>query len=343
MEVRPHLVYRHDRDSQLKITQSCNGMSSIRAGDAFDLIEELEDHSVDLIATSPPYWGLRDYGMAHDESVLEQWRSTGCEDTRVPHYDWYRSAGGRLGREPFPTWYVAHLVEFFNKARPVLKDSASMWVNLGDTYFARWGSIRDGGRQGLASSRGRRRTPSGGYLHDKQLLMIPARFAIAMQDAGWILRNDLIWAKPQVLPRPEKDRLRLSHEHWFHFVLKQKAGRPQYYYDLNSCEPGGLDVVTCPTEPGSSGHSATFPSQLIRPRILSSCPPSGVLLDPFCGTGRAVVEAVRGGRTGIGFELCEPFARVASKAISAAAKSSSTGQDSTALAPAQRRKKAASE
>ena len=303
----------------------------IRQGDAFDLISTLPDQSVDLILTSPPYWGLRSYGLEHSEDVLTQWIASGCAPSRVPPYDWYRNAGGMLGCEPYPAWYVEHLTEFFNRARSVLKPQGSIWVNLGDTYFARWSSVRDGGRQGLGGGRNRRRTPAGGYLHDKQLLMIPARFAIAMQDSGWILRNDLIWAKSKVIPRPENDRLRLSHEHWLHFVLRQRRGRPSYYYDLEACERGALDVVTCDPSAGSDGHSATFPTELIRPRILSSCPPGGVLLDPFCGTGRAVTEAFRQGRAGIGFELAETHARTARNAVEDTAVERSSGSSHQCL------------
>src|SRR5690606_12188196 len=116
--------------------------------------------------------------------------------------------------------------------------------------FGRWSSIRDEGRQGLGGGeRLRRVTPSGGFLHDKQLLLIPARFAIAMQERGWILRNDLIWHKPHMPPRPEKDRLRLSHEHLFHFVKRQTGGRPAYYYDLDEVEAGALDVVSMNSTP----------------------------------------------------------------------------------------------
>jgi len=287
----------------------------IRQGDAFDLIEELPEASVDLILSSPPYWGLRSYGLLTDDQVLERWKSSGCSPQRVPPYSWFRDAGGVLGLEPFPIWYVEHLVEFFNRARRTLRDTASVWINLGDTYFARWSSIRDNGRQGLRSQRNRRRTPSGGYLHDKQLLLIPARFAIAMQDAGWILRNDLIWAKPHVMPRPEMDRLRLSHEHWFHFVRRQPGERPRYYYDLTACEEGARDVILCATKRGTNGHSATFPTDLIRPRILSSSPPLGLVLDPFCGTARAVIEAVELGRRGLGFEISRSYAQAAKSSL----------------------------
>jgi DNA modification methylase len=148
----------------------------------------------------------------------------------------------------------------------------------------------------------------GGFRQEKNLLLIPARIAIAMQDFRWILRNDLIWFKPNVPPRPDKDRVRLAHEHFFHFVKRPKEGRAKYFYDKTATEPGDVDVVTCSCRPGENGHSATFPAELIRPRILSSCPPNGIVLDPFCGSGRAVVEAVKAGRRAIGFDLRPEFA-----------------------------------
>lgn len=287
----------------------------IRQGDAFDLIAEVPADSVDLILTSPPYWGLRSYGLKPRSDILEQWEKAGHKRAEVPSYEWFRDAGGVLGLQPYPDWYVAHLVDFFDRARRAVKPSGSMWINLGDTYFARWASIRDSGRQGYERQRGRRRTPAGGYLQDKQMLLIPARFAIAMQEAGWILRNDLIWAKPNVMPRPETDRLRLSHEHWFHFVHRLPGTRPKYYYDLTAVEEGAHDVVTCRAERGNEGHSATFPRALICPRIMSSCPIGGMVLDPFCGTGRAVTEALKLKRRAVGFELSKAHATGARRRV----------------------------
>jgi site-specific DNA-methyltransferase (cytosine-N4-specific) len=273
-------------------------------GDAYDLLLTLEPRSVDLLITSPPYWGHRSYGREHNWSILDEWKRESNSTDATPSYEWYRRAGGVLGLEPYPDWFVAHLVEIFERARPALKPSASMWINLGDTYFARWSSIRESGRQGLGDNpRMRRRTPMGDYRQEKQLLMIPARFAIAMQGRRWILRNDLIWFKPNVPPRPEADRLRLSHEHFFHFVLRPKEGRAKYHYDLDAVEDGIHDVVEVPVRAGQDGHSATFPESLIRPRILSSCPQKGLVLDPFCGTGRALVVALEHDRRAIGFDL----------------------------------------
>lgn len=282
--------------------------AEVHEGDAYDLLGKLPPESVDLIITSPPYWGLRTYGLDHNEEVLQEWVAEGGSKEEPPPYDWYRLHGGCLGLEPLPEWYVSNLVEIFQRSVAALKPGGSLWVNIGDTYFARWSSIRFDGRQGLGDNpRMRRKTPMGGFRQEKQLLMIPARFAIAMQNKRWILRNDLIWEKRNVPPRPEKDRLRLAHEHFYHFVKRPTEGRPKYYYDLAAVEEGARDVVSVNVAPGSDGHSATFPVKLIEPRILSSSPLNGLVLDPFCGTGRALAVAVKNGRRALGFELTSQF------------------------------------
>jgi DNA modification methylase len=278
-------------------------------GDAYELIDALPDKSIDLCITSPPYWGLRTYGLPHNWDVEKEWTALGNSLKECPPYDWYRRHRGFLGLESTPEHYIQHLAEILNKLWRPLKDCGSLWLNLGDTYFARWSSIRPEGRQGLGSQeRFRRKTPMGGFRQEKNLLLIPARVAIALQDARWILRNDLIWLKPNVPPRPDTDRLRLAHEHFFHFVKRPTQGRAKYFYDKSATETGDVDVVTCNVRAGENGHSATFPKDLIRPRILSSSPPGGVVIDPFCGAGRAVTEAVALGRRAIGFDLCEEFA-----------------------------------
>jgi DNA modification methylase len=276
--------------------------------DAYDFLKTLPRDSVDLVLTSPPYWGHRSYGMEHNWDILGEWQS-GNRISEIPTYDWYRRHGGILGLEPLPEWYVAHLVEIFELSKDLLKPQGSLWINLGDTYFARWSSIRENGRQGLSDrDRTRRRTPMGEYRQEKQLLMIPARFAVAMQNRRWILRNDLIWYKPNVPPRPEKDRLRLTHEHFFHFVKRPKEGRAKYYYDLSVVEPSGNDVVICNVRAGQDEHTATFPTKLIEPRILSSCPPGGLVVDPFCGSGRTLAVAVANGRRAWGCDLVTDYA-----------------------------------
>lgn len=295
--------------------------AEVHEGDAYDLMGKLSPESIDLIITSPPYWGLRTYGLDHNEDILQEWMAEGGDKETAPPYDWYRMHGGCLGLEPLPEWYISHLVEIFQRGASALKPGGSIWINIGDTYFARWSSIRFDGRQGLGDNpRMRRKTPMGGFRQEKQLLLIPARFAIAMQDQRWILRNDMIWEKRNVPPRPEKDRLRLAHEHFFHFVKRPKEGRAKYYYDMTAVEPGARDVVTVNVAPGSDGHSATFPAHLIEPRIVSSCPPDGVVLDPFCGTGRSLAVAVKNRRRAIGFELTASFSSAARQNLSNASK-----------------------
>jgi site-specific DNA-methyltransferase (cytosine-N4-specific) len=309
----PRTVYRlrvHRRRFRESLPM---GAHFVREGDAYDLMKTLPPNSVDLVITSPPYWGHRTYDQRYNWNILKELKLDAGE---VPSYEAYRQKGGVLGLEPLPDWYVQHLVEILDLANICLKPHGSLWVNIGDTYFARWSSIRLNGRQGLGNNpRERRRTPMGGYRQEKQLLLIPARFAIAMQERRWILRNDLIWHKPNVPPRPETDRLRLAHEHFFHFVRRPKEGRAKYYYDLRHVEPGANDVVTCYARAGEANHSATFPASLIRPRILSSCPPGGLVLDPFCGTGRALVVALDAGRQSLGFEISPSYAKRAREAV----------------------------
>lgn len=297
-------------------------------GDAFDLLREIPPESVDLVITSPPYWGHREYGLSHNWDLFNDIPKVRVLGESTNGYEWYRSKGGVLGLEPYPEWYVCHLAEILRRTEPILKSGGSLWVNLGDTYFARWSSIREGGRQGLSDlGRQRRKTPMGGFRQEKQLLLIPARFAVEMQQAGWILRNDLIWYKPNATPRPEGDRLKLSHEHFFHFVKKPAEGRPAYYYEPGYAETRQNDVVTVAAAPGEEGHTATFPRALILPRILTSSPPDGVVLDPFCGTGRALEVAKELGRTVLGFELQANYAEAATRKILAMTKKKSGSVD----------------
>lgn len=280
-------------------------------GDAFDLFDALPKSSIDLVITSPPYWGHRDYGLPHNWDFFNDIPTVKEFGPQSPGYNWYRQNGGLLGLEPYPEWFVQHLAEILDKAKCSLKATGSLWINIGDTYFARWASIREQGRQGLGSEeRRRRKTPLGGIRAEKNLLLIPARFAIAMQERGWILRNDVIWHKPNAVPRPEEDRLKSAHEHFFHFVKKPSVGRASYYYNIKHAEPRAGDVVTVPVAPGEAGHSATFPHDLIEPRILTSCPLGGTVLDPFSGTGRALEVALEHGRNALGFDAQPKFVQL---------------------------------
>ena len=156
-------------------------------GDAYDLLGLVPPELIDLIITSSPYWGHRDYELAHNWDLLNDIARARKIGDKSPGYNWYRSQGGILGLEPYPEWYVGHLAEIFRRAFHCLKPQGNLWVNLGDTNFARWSSIRNNGRQGLGDKeRKRRKTPMEGFRAEKQLLLIPARFAITMQEGKWI-------------------------------------------------------------------------------------------------------------------------------------------------------------
>jgi site-specific DNA-methyltransferase (cytosine-N4-specific) len=302
------------RPNPAKLPVDSGAPARVIRGDAYDLLPTLEPESVDLFLTSPPYWGLRDYEAKHNWDILRDWKAEGHAAEELPGFEWYRSHGGLLGLEPLPEWYVSHIVEIIDRGKAALKPGGSLWLNIGDTYFARWSSIRSKGRQGLnGDDRMRRKTPMGGFRQEKQLLLIPARVAISLQDRRWILRNDLIWYKPNVPPRPFKDRLGSTHEHFFHFVKRPTEGRPKYFYDIDHAEERAHDVVELNVTAGRDGHSATFPEKLIAPRILSSCPRGGLVVDPFSGVGTTLHTAVKHGRRGLGFEINPRFVEAARK------------------------------
>lgn len=279
--------------------------------DAQDL--PLVDECVDCVVTSPPYWGLRDYGLG--------------------------DAG--IGLEPTPELYVEHLVEAFREVRRVLKPWGTVWLNLGDCYAASpKGSLAGQDKSGLTSTQTQEHSPVGGVdkrrgsgLKQKDLVMVPARVALALQQPhlqckgcgnvshqsvwgkfpngrlicprcerasgheidtpGWWLRSDIVWSKPNPMPEPVRDRPTNSHEHVF---LLAKAQR--YYFDAEAIrEPLAHDgatsrvaslagrnkhtVWTIATSPYSEAHFATFPELLVEPCILAGTSERGVC--PTCG------------------------------------------------------------
>ena len=282
-------------------------------GDAAAAMSELDDGSVDCIVTSPPYFGLRDYGV-----------------------------DGQIGAEATPTEFVAALVAVFREARRVLADDGTLWLNLGDSYVHK----KPSGPQGIKGERASRTftaSGSGGWagLPDKSLIGIPWRVAFALQDDGWILRNDIIWAKPNGMPESVTDRLSNRHEHLFMF-----SKRARYWFDLDpirqplapssvsrlaqdvenqvgteranggaktngnlkavgdparGANPGDWWVI--PTQPFSEAHFATFPLALPERCIQAGCKPGGTVLDPFSGSGTTGAAAMKHGRRYIGIDL----------------------------------------
>lgn len=263
-------------------------------GDAQQILGKLANESVDCIVTSPPYYGQRDYNVK-----------------------------GQIGLECSPVEFVEKLINVFREAKRVLKSTGSLWVNIGDTYWSGKGQAQgvDRKRRLPRFLRPQDRAGEKPLCVPKQLLLIPHRFAIAMQDDGWIVRNDNVWHKIHPVPDPSQDRCASSHEYVFHFVKKRK-----YYYNTDAVAvpsngkssrktPGS--VWTIPTKPTKKRHSAPFPLELLRLPILATCPKGGVLLDPFCGSGTSLVATLLAGeeRKAIGIDLNEDYLQEAMQSI----------------------------
>ncbi len=236
--------------------------------------------AVDTTVTSPPFYGQRDYGVE-----------------------------GQIGLELHPSEYLSRLVSVFRKCREVFKETSSLWVNLGDTYWSGRGEHRSGEAKQAARRFGLRpqdRKGDGIWCRPKQLLLIPHRFAIAMQEADWILRNDNVWVKPNPVPDQVRDRCSMGHEYVFHFVTQRF-----YYYRRDRVgrpNPGKpplppLDVWVVPPSKGSNGHPAAFSADLVDLPIRATTPPNGVVLDPFAGSGTTLLHARRLGFRAIGIDI----------------------------------------
>lgn len=271
--------------------------------DSLKILEQFPEQSVDMIITSPPYWALRDY-----------------------HVD------GQLGQETTFNEFVINLVAYFCAAKRVLKNKGSIWVNLGDTYYSKSKGTGGPSKKQL-SNKGSRYNPvklSGNGLPEKSLCLIPSRFAIEMQNIGFVLRNDIIWHKPNQMPTSAKDRFTLDYEHLFFFTLDNK----KYYFEQQK-EPAkyagdnrgartdnrdrqGLgrthgitketknkrSVWSINTQPiQGMNHFAKFPEKLIETPIKAGCPEGGTVLDIFMGSGTTAVVSERLNRKWIGIEL----------------------------------------
>lgn len=310
-------------------------------GDALTELKKLDGGIAQTCVTSPPYWGLRDYGV-----------------------------DGQLGLEPTPEEYIAKLVEIFAEVKRVLRDDGTLWLVIGDSYAK-------AGKSGLGlhtetSTSGKpnpyatvkKVIPSG--LKPKDLCMIPARVALALQADGWWLRSDIIWHKPNPMPESVADRPTSAHEHIF---LAAKSQR--YYYDAEAIKedavwdvdgegtikraerqrdglksnpteikngirkvyPNGKhgekqqspktingfrnkrNVWTVATRPYSEAHFATYPPDLIEPCILAGSAEGDIVLDPFFGSGTTGEVAIKHRREFIGIELNPEYVQLAEKRL----------------------------
>lgn len=299
---------------------------NILVGDCLERMKEIPDQTAHCCVTSPPYFGLRDYG----------------------HQD-------QIGAESTPGEFVARLVDVFREVRRVLRDDGTLWLNLGDSYGTTGGNTYSGfnerwnGTGGPGSKQDRAldgvtdRVKKTG-LAPKNLLGIPWRVAFALQADGWYLRQDIIWHKPNPMPESVTDRCTKSHEYIFllskseryHFdsaaiqEVAWSAGRPRqfgaskqegtYRNDVGRVfEDSGLrnkrSVWSVSVHPFSGAHFATFPPDLIMPCILAGCPEDGTVLDPFGGAGTTGLVAQAHNRNAILCELNPSYAEMAEKRI----------------------------
>lgn len=298
-------------------------------GDSRVELAKLADESVNCVVTSPPYFRLRDYGV-----------------------------DGQIGLEPTPDAFVAEMVAVFREVRRVLRKDGTLWLNLGDSYVSSPPGNKLGAKDGdglyarkldLQVGHGEDRSAiwacgvSTG-LPNKSLIGMPWRVAFALQADGWILRQDIIWSKPNPMPESVTDRCTKAHEYVF---LLSKS--PRYYYDQDAIrEPAtgrvgtvrfssvadlngkahaaGFDtdgtvgancrsVWNIATQPFSEAHFATFPPELAERCIKAGCPEGGTVLDPFFGAGTCGLVADRLRRNCIGIELNPAYAEIARNRI----------------------------
>jgi site-specific DNA-methyltransferase (adenine-specific) len=247
---------------------------------------------VDCIVTSPPYYGQRDYGI-----------------------------DGQLGLEDHPQQFIDHLIEVFTLCGALLRETGSLWINIGDTYWSGKGAHKSGEVKQEARRFGLRpqdRRGDGKWARPKQLLMIPHRLAIALQEQGWLVRNDVVWIKPHPVPDQVRDRCSISHEYVFHLTKSR-----WYYYDrlaVGRRLPSGrvlppLDTWQVPPATGNGNHRASFSADLIRTPILATTPRNGIVLDPFNGSGTSMIFARKHGFRSIGIDLNEEYCEDTARAL----------------------------
>lgn len=306
-------------------------VEKIFCNNAQEQLQALEAESVNVCVTSPPYYGLRDYGVA-----------------------------GQIGTEETLEEYIDHLVDIFRQVRRVLRPDGTLWLNIGDCYATGTRASRQQSRNpGVGSNRpeaqnSRPRIGNPAGCKTKDLVGVPWALAFALRADGWYLRQDIIWHKTNAMPESVRDRCTKAHEYVF---LLSKSER--YYFDAAAIrEPCGtkgnartfrgsgaytggraFQNSAC-VERGSHGnganstgarnkrsvwsiatkgfrgpHFATFPEKLVEPCVLAGCPVGGVVLDPFAGTGTTCVVAKRLGRQFLGIEIKPEYAEMAIKRL----------------------------
>lgn len=307
-------------------------VNTIITGDSLNVLRSMDAESVDMCVTSPPYYGLRDYGV-----------------------------DGQIGHEQTPEEYIEKLVEIFREVRRILKPDGTLWLNIGDSYAT------SSGAQAPRNTRNKqghtKKSVPDGY-KPKDLIGIPWMAAFALRADGWYLRQDIIWNKTNCMPESVRDRCTRSHEYVFMFAKSRRyhfdneaisepitgSSTERYIRELKNGETstprlprfGGnkyhgdgdpvdrrkdgstyipklrrnkRDVWSTCTGGFKGAHFAVFPPALIRPCILAGCRPGGVVLDPFIGSGTTAVVAIEEGRNYIGIEINPAYVEMADERI----------------------------
>lgn len=262
---------------------------SIEIGDSRQVLSEFPDECFQSCITSPPYWGLRDYGVE-----------------------------GQIGAENTVDKYIEDLVLVFREVRRTLKDNGTLWLNIGDSYTSGGRTWRDADKKNAARGMSYRApTPEG--LKPKDLIGVPWKLAFALQADGWYLRSDIVWYKPNCQPESVKDRPTRSHEYIFLFSKNEK-----YHYDHEAIKEPTADgkkrrnkrtVWSINTEPFKEAHFAVFPPELVEQCMLASSDTGDTVLDPFLGSGTVSQVAIELNRKCVGVELNKEYAEIAKKRI----------------------------
>jgi len=263
--------------------------SEILVGDSLKILRGMEADQYQMCVTSPPYWGLRDYGIP-----------------------------GQIGAEPTLEEYIQHLVAVFHEVRRVLKPTGTLWLNIGDGYTSGGRTWRHADKKNPARGMDYRpKTPDG--LKPKDLIGVPWRLAFALQADGWYLRSDIVWNKPNAQPESVKDRPNRSHEYVFLLTRNER-----YYYDHEAVKEKALrkgalrnkrTVWDVNTQSFSEAHFATFPTALVEPCILAGSRAKDRVLDPFFGAGTVGLVCTELGRPFDGIELKEEYADLARRRL----------------------------
>lgn len=286
MKSTPELFSREEREAVGLIQNSPPNRTQILVGDARRILRDMPAGHFNCVVTSPPYWGLRDYGIE-----------------------------GQIGAEPRVDDYIEDLVSLFREVRRTLADDGTLWLNIGDSYTSGGRAWRDTDKKNKGRAMDYRApTPEG--LKPKDLIGVPWKLAFALQADGWYLRTDIIWNKPNCQPESVKDRPTRAHEYVFLFSKSEK-----YYYDWKAIMEPAIakkqksknrrSVWNINTEPYPGSHFAVYPRALARLCVAAGSRENDRVLDPFLGSGTTGVVCNELGRDCIGIELKESYAELA--------------------------------